>query len=245
MSFKVFKSAAKAKPTSNYGQRIPKGSHRVLLNTLKVRESKNDDSPIGTEFVASQFVVDEPDEAAKDLKKNEIREWPFFTDAPSWQGKYALASFQQLGKAILGSIDLAELPRNDAGEVISPVTGKTYLDDDTGKPKTEHDVATVLELATENFFRGIRIAAVVEDSYNKKTKKLNTNAEGEPYTDVTWKAVPGQTIATIAKNRETVDKVDPPTAESAFPEIKAGPKPPTPSAKSPGIAGMAGLKKSS
>jgi hypothetical protein len=213
---KVFKKIAGAKPTSNYGQRFPLGTHTVLLKNWEIKDTR-EDSEAGEYFIASSYLVDESTEPK--LKKNESREWPWFVDNKGWAGKYALANCQQMSKAILDGFDFSVMPRDEKGFILSPVTNQHYIIDDendprNGQPKTEHDISTVSELCEQGFFRGIKLIIKVEPSFNKKTKKPNVNQQtGEQYTDATWKPFPGQTFEMLLAQRAFVDKIDPPDAK--------------------------------
>ncbi|MGN6107388.1 MAG: hypothetical protein ACTHU0_19925, partial [Kofleriaceae bacterium] len=62
----------------------------------------------------------------------------------------------------------------------------------------------------------------------KKTKQPRVDDQGRPYTDVLWKAVPGQTLAGIAEIRAYIDSIDPPAAPAPAQVAAPTPQPTAP-----------------
>lgn len=225
----LFTGVKKAKKGSNYKPRLPMGQHTVLLKKYGPKATSKEDSAVGGHFIESSWLIAATNstDPKEGCKEGDTRDWPWFIQAPSWQGSFARQNAQQCIEAIMKSIDLAELPRNVDGFVLNPVTGQVCVDNDPESPTykqplKEHDVASIGELASDGFFRGIQLGCSVEPSFNKKEKKFRVDKEGKPYGDAAWKPVLGQTLASIAEMRAGLDQLDPPDTKA---ESKAAEQP--------------------
>lgn len=212
----LFGTIAGAKDPNNYAQRIPLGSHKLVLK--KYNPKKTSPKTPGEQpkvFIESDWMVAESN--STEVAVGETRGWPWFIEASGWAASFAQQNAKACLNAILRSIDLSQLPKNAQGFIVNPSNGQPFLNEH-GQPKTEHDIATIGDLAAQNFFRGIQLVAEGTPSYNKKEKKVRMDtATGKPYVDVEWKAVPGQTLETIAAMRATLDQLDPPAPQAALP----------------------------
>lgn len=226
----IFTGIKKVKKGGNYAPRLPKGQHQVALKKFGPKETK-EDSEVGSHLLESSWLVCGTN--SQEVAEGDTRDWPWFTEKGGHAGKFAKENAQSMIEAIMRSIDLSELPKNAQGQILHPLTGQPMIEADRespsfGKPKLEHDVASIGEIAADGFFRGIQLRFEGVDSYNKKEKKFRIdNATGKPFVEALWKPIAGQTLASIAEFRAVLDQLDPPEtpAQTAAATAQAQPAP--------------------
>lgn len=222
----IFGSIMSAKKQSGYAPRLPEGMHQLILKLYKTQQSTQD-TGVGT-FLTSEYLVVKS--TNPELRENDARGCPWYIESKGYAGQYAQSNAKEMIEAVMRSIDLDTLPKDANGHIVHPVTGALFqrINPTTNQPfaLTVHDTMTIGQLMIEGFFRGIQVAAEVTKSFNKKTKQMRVDDSGKPYLDVTWKAVPGQTLETLAQVRAYLESVDPtPAAPAPAPVAQPAPAP--------------------
>ncbi|MGN6106817.1 MAG: hypothetical protein ACTHU0_17040, partial [Kofleriaceae bacterium] len=166
----IFGAIMRSKPMSRYAPRLPLGTHRIVLKNYRTKQS---DQNMGT-ILESDWMVS--GSSNSELSEGDTRGWPWFIDGGGYAGTYAQTNAKECIAAVMGSVNLDELPRDAQGYIVNPVTGQYFfeltqhgmlvIDPATGKavPKKSHDESSIGELCAFGYFRGVQGVAEVTPS---------------------------------------------------------------------------------